>query len=67
LYADALEAKYVNDLSVNEIAALIGKSPKATESVLTRAREAFRESFKTLLTNDRANDGRQNISSLLEY
>ena len=67
LYADALEAKYVNELSVNEIAALIGKSPKATESILTRAREAFRESFKSLLNTEEANDGLQSISSLLEY
>jgi RNA polymerase sigma-70 factor (ECF subfamily) len=67
LYADALEAKYVNDLPVNEIAVLIGKSPKATESVLTRAREAFRESFKSLMNNQEAIDGPQSISSLLEY
>lgn len=54
LYADVLESKYLRDLSVNEIASLIGKSPKATESVLTRARAAFRDSFTTLATEHAA-------------
>ena len=47
-YADVLEWKYVSDLSVVEIAKRIGRSPKATESLLTRAREAFRETFTLL-------------------
>ena len=47
-YADILEWKYVSDLSVVEIAKRIGRSPKATESLLTRAREAFRETFSLL-------------------
>ena len=34
--------KYVEDLSVNQIAARTGKSPKAVESLLSRAREQFR-------------------------
>jgi len=34
--------KYVEDLSVNHIAARTGKSPKAVESLLSRAREQFR-------------------------
>ena len=68
LYADALEAKYVRDLSVKEIASLVGKSPKATESVLTRAREAFRDSFGALVAEeDKWRDGEQQLSSLLEY
>jgi RNA polymerase sigma-70 factor (ECF subfamily) len=50
-YADILEWKYVRDLSVNEIAQRLGRSAKATESLLTRAREAFREAF-TLLRGD---------------
>ena len=41
LYADTLEYKYVHDLSVRDIARRIGKSPKATESILTRARSSF--------------------------
>ncbi|HEX6638359.1 MAG TPA: RNA polymerase sigma factor [Steroidobacteraceae bacterium] len=47
-YADILEWKYVRDLSVAEIARRLGRSVKATESLLTRAREAFRETFTLL-------------------
>jgi RNA polymerase sigma-70 factor (ECF subfamily) len=47
-YADILEWKYVRDMSVTEIAQRLGRSAKATESLLTRAREAFRESFTLL-------------------
>jgi RNA polymerase sigma-70 factor (ECF subfamily) len=48
-YADALEWKYVDNLSVKEIAARLGLSPKAAESLLTRAREAFRDGFSTVM------------------
>jgi RNA polymerase sigma-70 factor (ECF subfamily) len=34
--------KYVEELSVSQIAARTGKSPKAVESLLSRAREQFR-------------------------
>lgn len=44
-YGDALEWKYVLGLSVEEIAARLGLGPKAAESLLGRAREAFREAF----------------------
>ncbi len=44
-YARALEWKYVAQLSVDEIAARLGLSTKAAESVLTRARVAFRGLF----------------------
>ena len=47
-YADVLEWKYIQELSVEEIAHRIGRSSKATESLLTRARNAFREVFHTL-------------------
>ncbi|HUQ09352.1 MAG TPA: sigma-70 family RNA polymerase sigma factor [Steroidobacteraceae bacterium] len=47
-YGDILEWKYVRDLSVAEIALRLGRSVKATESLLTRAREAFRETFTLL-------------------
>lgn len=47
-YADALEWKYVQELSVEEIAHRLGRSMKATESLLTRARGAFREAFQSL-------------------
>jgi len=47
-YRDALLQKYVDGLSVNEMAARAGKSPKATESRLTRARVAFTRVFAVL-------------------
>jgi len=47
-YATALEMKYVNGNSVVEIARELGLSEKATESLLTRARKAFKEGFNTL-------------------
>ena len=54
LYADALEAKYVHDMTVQEIADVIGKTPKATESLLTRARLAFKENFNSLFGEEYA-------------
>ena len=47
-YAIALEMKYINGNSVAEIATRLGIGDKAAESVLTRARAAFREGFRTL-------------------
>ena len=47
-YGDVLEWKYVQGLSVNEIAERLHVGPKAAESLLTRARDAFREGFATL-------------------
>jgi RNA polymerase sigma factor (sigma-70 family) len=44
-YGDALEWKYLQDLSVSDIAARLNVGPKAAESLLTRARQAFREVF----------------------
>ena len=67
LYAEALEMKYVRELSVNEIAGVIGKSPKATESVLTRARVAFKDCFSILITEHQLNDDNDTLSSALEY
>ncbi len=47
-YATALEMKYVSGESVAEIARRLELSEKAAESVLTRARVAFKERFKSL-------------------
>ena len=44
-YGDVLEWKYVDGLSVKEIAERIHVSAKAAESLLTRARAAFREAI----------------------
>lgn len=68
LYADVLEAKYLHDRSVNDIAEQIGRSPKATESILTRARAAFRENFNSVFGQEReVVPGALSISSLVEY
>ena len=50
-YREALEAKYVDDRSVREIATVVALTEKATESLLTRARRAFRETFLALNRN----------------
>lgn len=44
-YGDVLEWKYIEALSVNEIAARLGLTMKAAESLLTRARGAFRDAY----------------------
>jgi RNA polymerase sigma-70 factor (ECF subfamily) len=44
-YGDALEWKYIDGLSVAEIAARLNIGAKAAESMLTRARAAFRDAF----------------------
>ena len=47
-YGDALEWKYIHGLPVLEVASRLGIGLKATESLLFRAREAFREAFAVL-------------------
>lgn len=44
-YGNALEWKYVEGLEVNEIAARLQVTPLAAESLLARARRAFREGW----------------------
>jgi RNA polymerase sigma-70 factor (ECF subfamily) len=44
-YGDVLEWKYVEGLAVAEIAERLRSTPKAIESMLTRARKAFRDAF----------------------
>jgi RNA polymerase sigma factor (sigma-70 family) len=46
---DVLVNKYVDSLSVTEIADRIGKSPKAVESMLTRARSRLRTLLRSYL------------------
>ncbi len=47
-YREALEAKYVHRQSIREIATQSATSDKAIESLLTRARQAFRKTFLAL-------------------
>ena len=53
-YGRALEWKYIDRFSVNEIASRLDLSPKAAESLLTRARVAFRERYSSLSAKQRA-------------
>jgi RNA polymerase sigma-70 factor (ECF subfamily) len=47
-YGDALEMKYVEGLSVDEIAVELGIGTTATQSLLARARVAFRDSVEAV-------------------
>jgi RNA polymerase sigma-70 factor, ECF subfamily len=47
-HEEVLRAKYLEQRSVADIAAEWGETAKAVESVLTRAREAFREAYGKL-------------------
>jgi RNA polymerase sigma-70 factor (ECF subfamily) len=47
-YGQVLEWKYIQDLTVDEIARRLGVGYKAAESLLTRARHAFRDAFATV-------------------
>jgi len=48
-YGDVLEWKYVDGLSVKEIAERLALGDKAAESLLTRARESFREAIAGMI------------------
>lgn len=50
-YGNALEWKYLHGWSVEQIAERLGLTMKATESLLTRARQAFRDGFGELAGN----------------
>ena len=47
-YATALEMKYVQGCSVSEIGEALGVGTKAAESILSRARTAFKDGFRSL-------------------
>ncbi len=48
-YGEALEWKYIDGLSVREIAGRLSLGEKAAESLLTRARESFREAIAGII------------------
>lgn len=48
-HGNALQWKYIQGLSVREIASKLGVSAKAAESQLTRARQAFRDGFAAVV------------------
>jgi RNA polymerase sigma-70 factor (ECF subfamily) len=47
-YSSALQWKYLNGLSVNEIGERLSIGSKAAESLLSRAREAFRTNYEQI-------------------
>lgn len=53
-YGDVLEWKYVDGLTVKEIATRLQTSGKAAESLLTRAREAFRHAMLDMVDTEDA-------------
>jgi RNA polymerase sigma-70 factor (ECF subfamily) len=52
-YGDVLEWKYIEEVSVAEIAGRLGLTSKAAESMLARARNAFRDGFEALMLRHR--------------
>ncbi len=56
-YASALEAKYVCTRSVRDMAAALQTTEKAVESLLSRARAAFKATFLALSKNMDQIDG----------
>jgi DNA-directed RNA polymerase specialized sigma24 family protein len=52
-YASALEWRYIQGLGVADISSRLALGYKATESLLSRAREAFREGFSALTSEPR--------------
>ena len=50
-YAQALEFKYIDGLSSKEIAAHFAMADEAAQSLLARARRAFRECYRTSINN----------------
>ena len=54
-----LRAKYLDGLSVAEIAASWSTTPKSVESLLTRAREAFRDLYEKITQKN--NESQKNI------
>jgi len=52
-YGDALVWKYLDGVRVDEIARRLGVGYKAAESLLTRARQAFRDAFASLVESRR--------------
>ncbi|CAN5121160.1 sigma-70 family RNA polymerase sigma factor [soil metagenome] len=55
-YGDALEWKYIEGLTVEEIAARLETSVVAAQSLLARARRAFRENFGPMMGRIRNGD-----------
>jgi RNA polymerase sigma-70 factor (ECF subfamily) len=62
-YANVVELKYIQGLSVKEIAGNMGVSAKAIESLLSRARPIFEDVFFSLTDNNKLLYGQQENQS----
>jgi RNA polymerase sigma-70 factor (ECF subfamily) len=51
-YGEALEWRYIDGLSVDEVADRLGVGYKAAESLLSRARQAFRDGFRAVVPEE---------------
>jgi RNA polymerase sigma-70 factor (ECF subfamily) len=51
-HEQVLRAKYLEQMSVRVIADAWRETPKAIESLLTRARQAFREAYEAVRGDD---------------
>jgi RNA polymerase sigma-70 factor (ECF subfamily) len=60
-YSRVLEWKYLEGLPVREIAVRLEVGPKAAESLLTRAREAFRKTHRRLTSHDGSTVGASRV------
>lgn len=63
-YARVLEWKYLEELSVDEIAGRLERGQKAAESLLTRARDAFRVVYDRLAGGAETADGLDDEASV---
>ena len=61
-YGRALEWKYLDNLSVKEIAKRLSLGPKAAESLLTRARRSFRDRYRSLVGSTRSSAKRLQLA-----
>jgi len=62
-YGKALEWKYIEDLPVVEIAERLSLGPKAAESLLTRARVAFKQEYDRLLKAVRSSSESHSVAA----
>ena len=52
MHRTALTLRYVDDLRVRDVASLIGRSVEATETLLVRAKRAFRHAYERMEHHD---------------
>ncbi|MCX7710342.1 MAG: RNA polymerase sigma factor [Clostridia bacterium] len=56
-YKYLLMMKYTNDASIKEIAQIIGRTPKAVDSMLQRAKNAFAKTYQKIQEGEYSHEG----------